>query len=203
MGQPIHGIFLPKKFFVTSGCATSSTSPLNAFDAALTKAGVAQCNLVSVSSILPADSLRVNNDEITPGAVTFCVLARMDGDPGETIGSGIGWAWGVTPDGKKYGIVTEAHGYKDKEAIDKELKWKLQEMAKLRQMQILSIETKPECLEVPKGKYGSSIVALVYVPWEVEDTQRQPEETQAVIPEYKRSVSGSNSSLNHKTLTHP
>ena len=163
---------MPKKFFVTSGCATSSTSPLNAFDAALIRAGVAQCNLVSVSSILPPDAERTNSDEITPGTVTFCVLARMDGDPGETIGAGIGWAWGATSDGKRYGIVTEAHGYKDKEAIDLELKGKLQEMAKLRQMQIQSVETKPECVEVPKGKYGSAIVALVYAPWVVDDSRR-------------------------------
>lgn len=172
MAKRIHGIFLPKRFFVTSGNATSPTSPLNAFDAALTKAGVAQCNLVGVSSILPPDAEMANNTDITPGAITFCVLARMDGDPGETIGAGVGWAWGITPDEKKYGIVTEAHGYKDKEAIDKELKWKLQEMAKLRQMQILSIETRPECLEVPKGRYGCTLVALVYVPWELAETQR-------------------------------
>jgi len=172
MAQPIHGIFLPKRFFLTSGCATSPTSPLNAFDAALTKAGIAQCNLVGVSSILPPDAERVENSEITPGTITFCVLARMEGACGETIGAGIGWAWCATPDGKKYGIVTEAHGYKDREAVEKELRWKLQEMAKLRQLRILSIETKLECLEVPKGKYGSAIVALVYLPWRLDETQR-------------------------------
>jgi arginine decarboxylase len=192
LAQFVHGIFLPKKFFVTSGSATSPTSPLNAFDAALNKAGVGQCNLVGVSSILPPDAVEVHNSEITPGTVTFCVLARMDGDPGETIGAGIGWAWGVTPDGKKYGIVTEAHGYKDREAIDKELKWKLQEMAKLRQMQLISIETKPECLEVPKGRYGSTIVALVYVPWELAETQRTPQVTQVILEPARKEVAKSN-----------
>jgi len=84
--QIIHGIFLPKKFFITTGVATSSVSPLNAFDAALVKAGIAQCNLVNVSSILPPDAELVESVPITPGTITFTVMARMDGAPGETIG---------------------------------------------------------------------------------------------------------------------
>jgi len=167
MHTTVHGGFLPRKFFITSGQATSSTSTLNAFDAALSKAGVAQCNIVTVSSILPADAEQVQNTDITPGTITFCILARMDGDPGETIGAGIGWGWGMTPEGKKFGIVAEAHGYKDKEAVEKELKWKLDEMAKIRQLQLQSfdISTKVEYTEVGKGKYGSVVVALVYAPW--------------------------------------
>ena len=158
---------------MTGASATSSISPLNAFDAALIKAGIAGCNLVCVSSILPPDAERIENCEITPGTITFCVLARMDGNSGETIGAGLGWAFGVTADDKKYGIVAEAHGYKDGDVIEKELRWKLQEMARVRQMQLFNIETRQECLEVPKGKYGSTIVALVYVPWSVEEAQRK------------------------------
>ncbi|RJX16081.1 pyruvoyl-dependent arginine decarboxylase [Candidatus Bathyarchaeota archaeon] len=181
LSNSIHGIFLPKKFFVTSACATSSTSPLNAFDAALIKAKIAQCNLVCVSSILPPDAEFIEDHEITPGTITFCVMARMDGNPGETIGAGIGWAWGITSDGKKYGIIAEAHGYKDKEAIEKELRWKLQEMAKVRQMQLLSIETRHACFEVPKGKYGSAVVALVYLPWDDEEAKRRISEEETIL----------------------
>jgi arginine decarboxylase len=161
----VHRPFLPNKFFVTSGVATSSVSPLNAFDAALAKAKIAQCNLVNVSSILPANATMVENETIPPGTITFAVMARMDGDPGETIGAGVAWVWGTTTSRGRYGMVAEAHGYKDKEAIDKELKWKLQEMAKIRELSIESIQTRSEFLEVPKGKYGSAVVALVYCPW--------------------------------------
>jgi len=161
----VHSPFLPKRFFVTSGVATSSVSPLNAFDAALAKAKIAQCNLVNVSSILPADATMADNETIPAGTITFAVMARMDGDPGETIGAGVAWVWGSTSSGQRYGMVAEAHGYKDKEAIDKELKWKLQEMAKIRELNIESIQTRSEFLEVPKGKYGSAVVALVYCPW--------------------------------------
>ncbi len=163
--RKIHSPFLPKKFFVTSGVATSSVSPLNAFDAALGKAKIGQCNLVNVSSILPADSMMAESEEIPAGTITFAVMARMDGDPGETIGAGVAWVWGTTTSGQRYGMVAEAHGYKDKESIDKELKWKLQEMAKIRELNIESIQTRSEFIEVPKGRYGSAVVALVYCPW--------------------------------------
>jgi len=83
-----HTPFLPKKFFITSGVATSSVSPLNAFDGALAQAKIDQCNLVNVSSILPADAIMVDYEEIPAGTITFAVMARMDGDPGETIGAG-------------------------------------------------------------------------------------------------------------------
>jgi arginine decarboxylase len=169
----VHGGFLPKRFFVTKGAATSNVSPLNAFDAALTKAGIAQCNIVCVSSILPPGAEFVEGGlAVTPGTITFAVLAQMAGDPGETLGAGIGWGWGVHHDGTKYGIVAEAHGYKDKSAIAKELGWKLQEMAKIRDLTLEKIENRVEDMEVPKGRYGTVIVALVYVPWSEEEAKR-------------------------------
>jgi len=168
----LRGAFLPKKFFIAAGSATSSVSPLNAFDAALVKAGIGQCNLVNVSSILPPDAEQTKNSMIMPGTVTFAVMARMDGDPGETIGAGIGWIIGLSSKKERYGLVAEAHGYKDKEAIEKELKSKLSEMAKIRDLKIEKMDTHPEFIEVPKGKYGTVIVALVYAPWSEEESRR-------------------------------
>lgn len=168
----LRGAFLPKRFFIASGSATSATSPLNAFDAALAKAGIGQCNLVNVSSILPPDAEEIKNTPIMPGTITFAVMARMDGDPGETIGAGIGWMIGLSSKRERYGLVAEAHGYKDKEAIEKELKSKISEMAKIRDLKIEKMDTKAEFIEVPKGKYGTVIVALVYAPWTEEESTR-------------------------------
>ena len=50
---------LPKKFFVTSGCAVSKVSDLNAFDQALKEAKIGELNLVSVSSVLPVGAKQV------------------------------------------------------------------------------------------------------------------------------------------------
>ena len=44
---------IPQRFFVTSGKAFSPISELNALDLALKNAGISQCNLVPVTSILP------------------------------------------------------------------------------------------------------------------------------------------------------
>lgn len=152
---------IPKEFFITSGKAISPVSELNAFDLALKKAGIAQCNLVCVSSILPKDCIEINKQTIDAGSITYSVLARMDGDEGTTIGAGIAWAWAKS---KKYGLVAEAHGYMDKKALEETLEWKIKEMAKIRGIKIASIQTRIEVLRVPMDNYGCVISALVYRP---------------------------------------
>jgi len=152
---------IPKEFFVTSGKAVSPVSELNAFDLALKKAGIAQCNLVSVSSILPKDCFEIKKHNISAGSITYSVLARMDGDEGTNIGAGIAWAWAKS---KKYGLVAEAHGYMDKKALQETLEWKIREMAKIRGIQIGNIQMRLEVLRVPMDNYGCVISALVYNP---------------------------------------
>jgi len=80
---------IPTSFFVTSGKASSPTSILNAFDLALKKAGIAHCNLVPVSSILPQGCIQKEHIDIPTGAITHLVIARMDGIEGENIGAAI------------------------------------------------------------------------------------------------------------------
>jgi len=150
---------IPKEFFITSGKAVSPVSELNAFDLALKKAGIGQCNLVCVSSILPKGCAEVEKHNIDAGAVTFAVLARMDGDEGTAVGAGIAWAWARS---KKYGLVAEAHGFMDKKALEETLEWKIKEMAKIRGIQIGPIEKRMEVQRVPMDNYGCVISALVY-----------------------------------------
>ncbi len=162
----VHGGFLPRAFFMTKGRAASEISPLNAFDEALLMAGITQCNIVSVSSILPPDAKEVSPVAITPGTITFAVLARMDGGPGETIGSGVGYAMCSSLLGTDYGIVAEAHGYKDEKGLKVELKYKLEQMAKVRGLEIKSTKFSVQSMEVPRGKDGCVVTSLVYLPWD-------------------------------------
>lgn len=155
---------LPRRFFVSSGSAISSISPLNAFDSALVKAGIGHCNLVSVSSILPEGCRQVEKAKIAPGAVTFCVMARVDGLGGGRIGAGLGWGFGVDSQGERYGLVAEAHGSKGDGALKSELSDSLHEMARIRRLKLSSLETKTESMEILDGKYGSVVVALIFVP---------------------------------------
>ncbi|MFQ6068616.1 MAG: pyruvoyl-dependent arginine decarboxylase [Candidatus Bathyarchaeia archaeon] len=152
---------IPKEFFVTSAKATSPVSELNAFDLALKNAGIAQCNLVPVSSILPPECKERKWRKLPAGAITHAVVARMDGDEGTTIGAGIAWAW--EKEGK-YGIVAEAHGYMDRKALKETLVWKIKEMAQIRGIEIGAIRFRIEVLRVPMDNYGCVIATLVYCP---------------------------------------
>ena len=151
---------IPQKFFVTSGKAVSGTSELNAFDSALKEAGIAQCNLVPVSSVLPQKCEEVKFKSIPVGAITYAVIAKMNTKGKATIGAGITWGWEKE---KKYGIVAEAHGYWDRKSLKNNLHWKIREMAKIRAINIEKINSRIETLEVPINNYGSVIVALIYI----------------------------------------
>src|SRR2546425_8289035 len=89
---------IPTRFFVTSGRAASKVSDLNAFDAALTDAGLSEQNLVYVSSVLPVNIRQVKWQELPMGAITHCVLAQQRGGEGEMISAGI--AFGFRDDGR-------------------------------------------------------------------------------------------------------
>jgi len=150
---------IPKEFFVTSGKATSQVSELNAFDLALKKAGISQCNIVSVSSVLPLGCKETEWKNIPTGAITYAVVARMDGKQNTTISAGIAWTWEKT---KKYGIVAEAHGNIDQRTLKEMLEWKIREMAKIREIEIGEIKNRAETLKVSANSYGSVMAALVY-----------------------------------------
>jgi arginine decarboxylase len=139
----------------------SPVSELNAFDLALKKAGIAQCNLVSVSSILPSNCMEKKRKKLSPGSITFAVMARMDGNEGTLIGAGIAWAWEKD---KKYGLVAEAHGHMDQKALKEILEWKIREMAKIRETEISEINNRFEILKAPMDNYGCVVAALVYIP---------------------------------------
>lgn len=157
------GFLVPRNFFVTSGVAHDGSSLLNAFDLALEEAGITQCNLVEVSSILPPDSEEIQPIAIPAGAITFCVMAKMAGTLGERIGAGLAWAWGELPDGNKYGIVAEHHGNSAETEIERMLRMKIERMAEVRDLKVTSSQTRVVST-VCEGNYGCVVSVLVYVP---------------------------------------
>ncbi len=156
---------LPKYFFVTGGSALSSISSLNAFDEALMKAGIAQCNLVPVSSILPANAVEVDFIPITPGAIVFTIMARADGEPRDTISAGVAWAFGIDDENRRYGLVVEAYGKVSRSELKEDLTRKIQRMAAVRRMKLGEIRYRIETIEkIPESMYGCVIAAVVFVP---------------------------------------
>jgi len=158
-----YASLLPKYFFVVRGSAVSDVSASNAFDAALTKAGIGHCNLVLASSILPKDAKEIPQLDMTPGAITFVVMAHADGVSGETVGAGIGLGWLTKENSVEYGIIAEEHGTKDEKKIEEGLRRKIGEMAKTRKLGLKEIKIVVESIEVTK-EYGSVVAALVLLP---------------------------------------
>ncbi|MDH5451297.1 MAG: pyruvoyl-dependent arginine decarboxylase [Candidatus Bathyarchaeota archaeon] len=152
---------IPKEFFVTSGKATSPISELNAFDLALKNAGIAQCNLVSVSSVLPPRCREIKFRQMPIGSITHAVVARMNTQGEATIGAGIAWTWEKVGN---YGIVAETNGYMNRRVLKKTLEWKIKEMAKIREIKIDKINYRIETLKVPRNDYGCVIATLIYIP---------------------------------------
>ena len=104
---------VPTKVFLTKGVGRHKYQ-LKSFEQALRKAGVAQLNLVTVSSILPPKCKIISSEKgiklLTPGAISFCVMARSDtNEHGRLVASSIGAA--VPRDGDKWGYLSEVHGH--------------------------------------------------------------------------------------------
>lgn len=72
---------VPTRVFLTKGVGRHKYQ-LKSFEEALRKAGVAQQNLVQVSSILPPKCKIVPREQglksLVPGQITYCVMARSD-----------------------------------------------------------------------------------------------------------------------------
>ncbi|MEW6070439.1 MAG: pyruvoyl-dependent arginine decarboxylase [Candidatus Thermoplasmatota archaeon] len=151
---------VPTKFFVTSGKAISRVTDLNAFDKALLNAGIGEQNIISVSSILSGTIKQVPKRKLPTGALLHCVLAQMRGSEGETISAGIAYAFRKDKQG---GYVAEGHGYMNKKAMKEILQWKLEEMAKLRNVELGVIRYKIEELSIPMDHYGACLAAVVYL----------------------------------------
>jgi arginine decarboxylase len=105
--------FVPTKVFLTKGVGRHKYQ-LKSFEEALRKAGVAQQNLVQVSSILPPGCKVISKEkglqQLTPGEICYCVMARADTDEhGRLVASSVGIA--VPKDGNKWGYLSEVHGH--------------------------------------------------------------------------------------------
>jgi arginine decarboxylase len=105
---------------VSSGSGSGRT-PLSAFDSALRDAGVADFNLVRLSSVIPPGSTVVDvhaRHQITGGHgdLLYCVYAAAYAYiPGETVWAGVAWALERNGSGAGIFVEHDAHSRHDLE----------------------------------------------------------------------------------------
>ncbi len=104
---------IPSKMFFTKGVGVHKDK-LASFEAALRMAGIEKCNLVYVSSIFPPNCKKLSAEKgkkmLSPGQVTFCVMARTEtSEPNRLVSAAIGLA--LPKDTGGHGYLSEHHSY--------------------------------------------------------------------------------------------
>ncbi len=104
---------VPKMMFFTKGDGKHRQN-LQSFEEALRDAGIAEYNLVRVSSIYPPGCKIVSRarglKELQPGQIVFCVLAETrTNEPNRLACAGIGLA--VPANKEHHGYIAEHHGF--------------------------------------------------------------------------------------------
>lgn len=114
--------YVPKRLFLTKGVGKHKEQ-LQSFEMALRNAGIAEFNLVSVSSIFPPGCRVIPRGKgvklLKPGQIVYTVLCRNGtNEPHRLIASSVGLA--IPADCRQYGYLSEHHvfGQTDDKAGD-------------------------------------------------------------------------------------
>ena len=110
-------LFVPKAAFLTKGVGRHKEK-LSSFEMALRNAGIAQQNLVRVSSIFPPHCKLIGRERgiqrLKPGAITYCVMSdNATNEPNRLIAGSVGLA--IPKDRNHYGYLSEHHSFGERE----------------------------------------------------------------------------------------
>jgi len=147
---------------VAGGVGVAPTE-MAAYDAALADANLHNYNLITVSSVIPADAELVVVEEVPDlgpagnklTVVQGKIVAGADSDV-DRIGTGIGWATGPGP-----GLFYEAHGT-DPEAVETEIRRGLDAGCELRDWTITDRDVQLSTAELQQGGYTAAVVLAAY-----------------------------------------
>jgi arginine decarboxylase len=104
---------VPTRVFLTKGVG-SHREKLTSFELALRSAGIAQLNIVQVSSIFPPGCSLIPRSKgtllLNPGQIVHCVLSRNSSNESNRLfGSSVGIA--IPKDRTRYGYISEHHDF--------------------------------------------------------------------------------------------
>ena len=105
--------FVTKKIFLTQGVG-KHREKLSSFEMALRSAGIAQYNLVRVSSIFPPHAKLISKKDgiklLKPGQILYVVMSEnATNEPHRLVASSVGVA--VPKDPSQYGYLSEHHSF--------------------------------------------------------------------------------------------
>jgi arginine decarboxylase len=140
------------RIYLTTGTGEGPT-PLAAFDAALLNAGVANYNLICLSSVIPAGG-EIHRAKYLPsgdeyGHRLYVVMSRHEEQRrGETAWAGVGW---TQDENSGRGLFVELHG-SDRDRLEADIRITLESMVASRPLAYGPIESEIagiECRERP------------------------------------------------------
>lgn len=145
------------KIAIVSGKDEGPTK-LNAFDNALTDAGIGDVNLIKVSSMLAGNCEIEELPKLKPGAMVNCVLSEITSDnPGDEITAVIAVAIG-----DRLGCVVETTGInKDLNDLIDEGKMMVEYMMEKRGVEIMDLIIKSSTATVDKT--ASVVASVIYL----------------------------------------
>jgi len=109
---------VPGKMFLTRGVGRHREK-LTSFEMALRDAGIAQFNLVRVSSIFPPHCKYISRKEglrlLKPGQIVYCVMSEnATNEPHRLIAASVGVS--IPKDPNQYGYLSEHHSFGETDA---------------------------------------------------------------------------------------
>ena len=147
----------PTHYFLVSG-ASEGFTPLNAFDGALLHAGIADTNLVKMSSIVPPRCTLIEPIKIPPGSLVPTAYASITSDiPGEVISSAVAVA--LSEDPIHAGLIMEYSGRGHRKDIEGMVRNMAIEGMKLRGRKIKDLTS--IAIEYKVKKIGATFAAVV------------------------------------------
>lgn len=164
---------VPRDFFITRGSGESDiTIHAGSYHLALKAAGIEMCNIMTYSSILPRIAKEVPRpSSIVHGSVMETICAVSTCEKGERATASIIFGWlHDKKTGEKYGgLVCEYNGSKSIEEAEEELRESLNELY------INGFDGDFDLGEIvvnsksvsPSKKYGTALVAICFVNYEV------------------------------------
>ncbi len=172
----VIGNRVPQDFFVTSGVGESDiTIHAGSFHLALKQAGIESYNIMTYSSILPGIAREVPNSyKGTHGEVMETIMAHSDVERGgdlerATAGITFGWLHDETTADRYGGLVCEYSGHGTEEFARESLHASLDELHMngfSEEFRLVGIRTITRSI-VPKKRYGTAIVSLCFVNYQV------------------------------------